>query len=98
LLATILADKLRPKQKTAVRLLARNVAPEILCSHCGKPAECFCPWCDYGQGMYCRECYENHECADKEYPLPITNSPRSCACGYTGELDIWQFDPAAIPK
>lgn len=97
LLVTMLADKLRPQQKTEVRLLARNVAPEILCSNCGKPAECFCPFCDYDHGMYCKECYENHECPDKEYSMPITNSPRSGECAYTGELDVWQFDPAKIP-
>jgi hypothetical protein len=94
LLITMLADGLRPKQKEPVRLLARNVAPEIVCVVCGKPAVRFCPWCDYDHAMYCRECYDNHECPDKEYSLPITNSPRSCVCAYTGESDVWQFDPA----
>jgi hypothetical protein len=37
---------MRPPQKDAIRLLARNVPPEIACVKCGKPAECFCPMCD----------------------------------------------------
>ncbi|GHV12564.1 hypothetical protein FACS189491_05810 [Spirochaetia bacterium] len=39
---------------------------------------------------YCEECYEIHDCPDKEYTLPITNSPRTCVCGYDGELDVWE--------
>jgi hypothetical protein len=97
LLITILAEGLRPPQKKAVRLLARNVPPEILCVNCGKPAEIFCPFCDYDHAKYCEECFENHDCTDKDCSLPIINSPRSGVCGYDGASDVWKFDPAAIP-
>ncbi|GHV93097.1 hypothetical protein AGMMS50268_36000 [Spirochaetia bacterium] len=100
LLVTMLDNCIRPPQKDAVRLLARNVPPEIRCVKCGKPAECFCPVCDCEHGRetayYCEECYELHDCPDKEYTLPITNSPRTCVCGYDGELDVWKFDPVKI--
>jgi hypothetical protein len=102
LLVTMLDNGMRPLQKGAVRLLARNVPPEIMCVKCGKPAECFCPVCDCEHGRetawYCEECYEIHDCPDKEYTLPITNSPRTCVCGYDGELDVWEFDPAKIKQ
>jgi hypothetical protein len=97
LLITVLADGLRPPQKDKVRLLARNVAPKIVCVNCGKPAECCCPICDYDHRMYCKECYKIHYRSHKESPLPITNSPRNCVCGYDGELDVWKFDPSQIP-
>jgi hypothetical protein len=98
LLITVLDNLVRPPQKDAVRLLARNVPPEIACVRCGKPAECFCPGCEQGResAWYCEKCYEIHDCTDKEYSLPISNSPRTCVCGYDGELDVWAFDPTRI--
>jgi hypothetical protein len=101
LLVTMRDKVMRPPQKKAVRLLARNVPPVIACVNCGNPAECYCPVCDgeYGSktAYYCEECHEIHDCPDKGYTLPITNSPRTCVCGYNGELDVWEFDPTKIP-
>jgi hypothetical protein len=100
LLITMLDNVTRPPQKDAVRLLARNAPPESVCVNCGKPAECFCVMCDseYGRekAWYCEECFETHDCPDKDYAMPITNSPRLGVCGYTGELDVWTFDPARL--
>ena len=67
--------------KEAVRLLARNLPPELLCEACGKPAELM--GVDY-EGEYRQRC-EN--CADEEMQealLPVVNSPRAGVCGYTG--------------
>ncbi|GHV30365.1 hypothetical protein AGMMS4952_17280 [Spirochaetia bacterium] len=100
LMVTVLDNGMRTPQKDTVRLLARNVPPDIRCVKCGKPAECFCSGCDceYGSeaAYYCKKCYEIHDCPDKEYTLPITNSPRTCVCAYDGDLDVWKFDPAKI--
>ena len=67
--------------KAPVLLLARNLAPEMLCEVCGKPA-------DFLGGNYEGEFRELcEECADEdtqEQLLPVVNSPRADVCGYTG--------------
>ncbi|MHC6201873.1 hypothetical protein ACYULU_01610 [Breznakiellaceae bacterium SP9] len=98
---TMLAGGTRPPQKDPVRLLARNVPPALLCTKCGKPAEILCYTCaqtgeDEDAACYCKACFEKHTCADKEYSLPILNSPRSGVCGYCGERDLWEFNPELI--
>jgi hypothetical protein len=68
-----------------IKLMARNDPPEILCDVCGKPATQICTMCIYeGEGWLCKEHAETHECGE-DYFLPVVNSPRVGACGYTGD-------------
>jgi hypothetical protein len=91
-LITFAGETLRPKQKNAVRLLARNAAPAFECASCGKPATHICQECMYDSDNphYCEECVEKHE---HEILLPITNSPRNGECGYSGEDDTFVYHP-----
>jgi hypothetical protein len=74
-------------QKGAVELLARNDAPQIVCSECatGNLATQVCGECSLqeGSGWLCEECAETHECGE-EMLLPVVNSPRVGVCGYGG--------------
>ena len=67
---------------TPVLLLARNVAPAIVCEHCGEPAV----WMGVDEdGEYrelCKKCAKRAKL--DEWLLPIVNSPRSGVCGYEG--------------
>ena len=69
----------------AIRLLARNDAPAIICAFCGAPATGVSPgpddWIAMTAGV-CEACVPRLESED--YLLPIVNSPRSGVCGYTG--------------
>ncbi|MDR1105917.1 MAG: hypothetical protein LBL44_06130 [Treponema sp.] len=96
LLVSVLAEARRPAQKEAVRLLARNVPPELTCCKCGKPAEFICTLCMYETDdlFYCGECAGSHE--HEDYLLPVTNSPRMGSCAYDGELDVFAFNPAGV--
>lgn len=86
------AKTMRPKQRSAVRLLARNIPPQLACKECAKPAEFICCECGgmYEGAFYCTECADEHECG-QDMMLPITNSPRSGECGYTGEQDNFEY-------
>jgi hypothetical protein len=96
LLISVVAEVRRPSQKGAVRLLARNVPPQLACCKCGKPAEHINTEAMYGgdNPFYCAECAGNPEYADEEMLLPVTNSPRMGSCAYDGELDVYAFNPA----
>ena len=65
----------------AIRLLARNDPPAIVCDSCGKPAAQVCSQCN--EGWLCDDCATEHECGE-EMLLPVVNSPRVGVCGYTG--------------
>ncbi|MCL2815927.1 MAG: Rho termination factor N-terminal domain-containing protein [Oscillospiraceae bacterium] len=85
----------RPKQSSAVRLLARNIPPVLPCFVCGSPAKFVCTECMYNPdesvgAVYCQKHAAKHEHDDMM--MPITNSPRSGECGYDGDLDIYAFD------
>ena len=80
----------RPKQKEKMRLIARNIMPEIECSVCGKPATQILTYDDYDP--FCDECAENAD-EDPCCMLPLTNSPRCGICGYCGEQDVYGFVP-----
>jgi hypothetical protein len=97
LMISIVGETRRPKQKAKVRLLARNVAPEITCS-CGKPATTLCSECMYDADnpFLCDGCAETHE--HEEMMLPVTNSPRMGECAYDGYLDKWTFEPGKFGK
>ncbi|OGF68154.1 MAG: hypothetical protein A2Y62_19605 [Candidatus Fischerbacteria bacterium RBG_13_37_8] len=66
--------------KKGIRLLARNDAPEILCSYCDNLATDICAECSE---WTCKNCRKKHEC-DEEMLLPVVNSPRAGVCGYCG--------------
>lgn len=72
-------------EKKKVRILARNEAPQIPCSECGKtPAVKVCAECIWDNaGWLCKACVKKHEC-DEEMLLPVVNSPRTGMCGYEG--------------
>jgi len=91
-LITIVGKCVRLPQKAAVRLLARNVAPEFQCVDCGKPARYICTECIYDSynPFYCAKCGKKH--IHDDMLLPVTNSPRLGVCGYDGELDTFSFD------
>jgi hypothetical protein len=94
LLITVVAETKRPAQKSAVRLLARNVPNEKQCGLCKKPATLMCIECLW-EGEFpclCESCAEKHENKHVEGCLPITNSPRCGDCVYDGENDVYGFD------
>jgi hypothetical protein len=73
-----------PIMKRKIQVLARNDAPPIPCSYCGKLATAICLECLYdGKGWLCDDCGPDHEC-NEEMRLPLVNSPRTGVCGYTG--------------
>ena len=92
-LITMVCRTVRKPQKSAVRLLARNNAPEYPCSVCGKKADYICTECmwDDVNPFFCEDCAEKHE--HEDMLLPVTNSPRMGQCGYTGEFDIYEYPP-----
>lgn len=77
-----------------LKILARNLQPEIMCDVCGKQlATHLCTQCVYdGQAALCRSCAKKHSDDHYEMFLPIVNSPRTGECGYTGNApDDWVF-------
>ena len=90
-LITVVAETGRPKQKSAVRLLARNEPFAYKCTECGKPAVHICQECmwETDDAYYCKKCGKDHEC---DMLISITNSPRCGECGYDGETDTFVFD------
>jgi hypothetical protein len=89
---SIIGESRRPKQKEAVRLIARNVPPKLTCN-CGKPAVAVCGLCLHSPAnpFLCGACAKKHDHYDTQ--LPITNSPRIGECAYCGKDDRWTFDP-----
>ncbi|MBI5066000.1 hypothetical protein HZA97_07215 [Candidatus Woesearchaeota archaeon] len=67
-----------------IEVIARNNLPDFKCK-CGSKAENICPECIWeGNALLCSKCAQNHECGDKDFMLPVVNSPRMGMCGYTG--------------
>ena len=86
LLVKVIAEYKGSIQKNkSIQILARNEAPEILCNECGKsPAVQICTECQWDEaGWLCQSCADEHECGE-DMLLPVVNSPRTGACGYTG--------------
>ena len=92
---TVMGSVIRKPRKDTVRLLARNTPPVFQCEDCGKRAEYMLmePDDGYEFPFYCAECSEKY---DEEMMSPIANSPRVGVCGYTGDLDVFEFNPASI--
>ena len=72
--------------RNRLRIVARNLPPQIRCSDCGDElatqicSECYEP----GTGFLCDECAGEHEHGE-EMILPFANSPRAGICAYTGK-------------
>lgn len=90
-LVTVIGTTWRPPQKEAVRLLSRNVPPNLCCCKCGAPA-IFVDTESCWEGkdpFYCKKCAKKF--ADEDMLLPVTNSPRMGVCAYDGGLDTFAF-------
>ncbi len=87
---TFLHTVSRPRQRKAVRLLARNLPLRFDCGQCGEEADYICCECDAMEEypFLCEKCLESHE---HECALPVVNSPRMGVCGYCGEYDVYEF-------
>jgi hypothetical protein len=71
----------RGTKSDEIELLARNDAPTVVCSRCGRqPATKICTDC---QGWFCIDCALEHGCGEESL-LPVVNSPRAGVCGYCG--------------
>ncbi len=84
--STNLVLKVLGEQESAGKalLLARNIAPAIPCSSCGKSAVSLCAECNCSdEGWLCEKCAQEHDCGE-DMLLPVANSPRVGVCGYTG--------------
>lgn len=93
------------KRNNEIVILSRNNPPKIVCSNCGQNEA---NWVDteaYYEGLpfWCEDCLneeygdeEDGEYSEREFLLPICNSPRMGVCGYEGS-DIYpdQFEPDA---
>lgn len=76
--------ELETRQSGAVKLLARNDAPEIHCQECDQLATQVCSECIWsGEGALCNACAPEHACGE-DLLLPVVNSPRCGICAYTG--------------
>ncbi len=68
----------------AVRLLARNEAPPLCCTPCGKDAASICTECSEEENHWlCEGCSAAHE-GHEDFLLPVVNSPRVGVCAYAG--------------
>ena len=69
-----------------IRLLARNDALRETCAECPELGTLVCPYCIETEEKYlfCDSHAAMHEHADEDVYLPVVNSPRMGACGYTG--------------
>lgn len=77
----VLSERRGPSGKPRISILARNDPPNFPCSTCGvPPARTICSEC---QSALCSACIKKHRC-DPDMRLPLVNSPRAGACGYTG--------------
>lgn len=84
LLLTVVGPRENPSGDAGIRVLARNLPPEIPCRECGEPAAQICTECMWSSvGWLCDACSRKHACGT-EMLLPVVNSPRVGMCGYTG--------------
>ena len=86
---TFVQNVSRQKQKSAVRVMARNDPYTFECEKCGKEAI----WIDASEWpavMYCDECADEYF-GDDGYLLPVVNSPRMGVCGYCGQFDHYEY-------
>ena len=83
LVLKVVSETERLIENASIQILARNIAPEIPCGSCRKPATKVCCMCwDYTRWL-CDECAPKHSC-ERDIFLPVVNSPRTGMCGYSG--------------
>ena len=70
------------EKEDRVRVLARNLPPDIKCVVCGKPATQVVSGYYVEENAYCSKCAKKSE--DYEMMLLVVNSPRVGVCGYAG--------------
>lgn len=81
----VVSERVGESLNKSIQIMARNEAPQLICSVCGKIATQVCTQCIYeGKGWLCDKCASIHKCGE-EMLLPVVNSPRVGMCGYTGE-------------
>lgn len=78
------------KKGKLIKIASRNNEIQFECIKCKKEkATEICAVCLYEAGRiqssFCEKCIKQHTCGE-EMALPITNSPRSGMCGYTGDF------------
>ncbi len=76
--------------KHPITLLARNMAPVVICQECSEPAKWLCNECFYEEnktGLLCDKHAEDHPHQDYGEPIPLFNSPRTGMCGYEGPAE-----------
>jgi len=79
-----------PLSRRPIVLMARNLAPQVVCVTCGQPATHFCQECQSewdSPGTLCAQHAEDHPHEDYGEPIEIVNSPRLGMCGYTGPAE-----------
>lgn len=82
----VISERIGPKRREKIELMARNLAPEFKCAVCGAGADFICAECAWDgeeAAMLCEDCSHEHECGE-EILLPVCNSPRMGVCGYMG--------------
>ncbi len=77
----VLSERVQPRRRGKIILMARNLPPVIECVQCGKPATQLCCECYEVDAQFCDECGEDHPCGE-EMMLPVVNSPRMGVCAY----------------
>jgi hypothetical protein len=73
-----------------IALMARNLAPEVTCIECDRPAAWLCMECLYEgdiAGTLCDEHAKSHPHDDYGDPMKLYNSPRVGMCGYSGPAE-----------
>jgi SEC-C motif len=84
---TVVGERTGRIGRGAVRLLARNTAPEWQCGACGEPAAFVCAECRdiEANPFVCARHRRRHTCGARDAYLPVANSPRVGVCGYGAE-------------
>ena len=77
----VLAEHDGTPAPAAILLLARNLPPPLVCEKCGEPAVWNGTDEEGGYRELCEKCGGEEA---EEWLLPVVNSPRTGACGYTG--------------
>ena len=76
-------------EEEPVRILARNLPPDVRCEQCDEPAAWINVW-EYI--ALCDRCAKASEEWEEGF-LPLVNSPRAGVCGYTGPWEPERFEP-----
>ncbi len=79
-----------PLSPRPIVLMARNVAPKVVCVECHQSASHLCQECQIewdSPGTLCARHAKVHPHQDYGEPVEIVNSPRLGLCGYTGPAE-----------